>query len=577
MVLLLTSCQGDLAASEENYYISSYVNVSYYESTNENLAYETKFIDGHHYLFIDDYIDLANEINEETARIDPLTPTFYEEGLMTVKYRTDNIRSNLVATMTNQTDFRLKASGIEVFESEIKYDLKTYGFRDYIIDEMVYLPLDSIRYVIYNMETPIVRKDRNEYVILGDYQYSFADQEIQPPYLKRANNYESDLDLKHDLRLLKYHLNGLSDSKELSEYNDYFIDTFMLIDSQKDYHSSFRFNSQLFDENPSQTFKDILNNSYLKELNAISSKLQMKDDIFYIVNDDVAYLNIESFAIEEEYFRAVVNRFIAELSNNNHKKVIIDLRNNLGGLTSNLVYLMSYLLDDEFIVRQDVYANHQKIARQILTFHREKRNINNYNITVIVNENSMSASVKLGHLIKTNLEGRVVGVEPRDKQTGVVTLYQSLTGNLIYNSNNKIVFLDSHFNHVDNSNLVDVVLEEEDVEKFLIANKVIKTYTLMDGTYKLNIEGDGIIPTLTIEDGEFIFSYDPLSSYLSIGSYTVADNLLRLTTYDKKYHYVFKLEEDGLVFQRGLSSALNITDKRLVDDIEDQAEFLRLK
>ncbi len=65
-------------------------------------------------------------------------------------------------------------------------------------------------------------------------------------------------------------------------------------------------------------------------------------------------------------------------------------------------------------------------------------------------------------------------------------------------------------------------------------------------------------PTVTLHrtDKTFTFSYDPLSSYLSVGTYALNDDVLTLRTDDGLYTYVFYYDNDTLAFVPDASSPL---------------------
>ncbi len=77
------------------------------------------------------------------------------------------------------------------------------------------------------------------------------------------------------------------------------------------------------------------------------------------------------------------------------------------------------------------------------------------------------------------------------------------------------------------------------------------------------------------EDGRFSFSYDPLSSYLSVGTFEKNEDLLTCRTSDGKYTYSFLVRDDTtLVFDAAGSSPLRLTDDRFGALPEDGSEFL---
>lgn len=106
-------------------------------------------------------------------------------------------------------------------------------------------------------------------------------------------------------------------------------------------------------------------------------------------------------------------------------------------------------------------------------------------------------------------------------------------------------------------------------------NHETRSITVKDGTYILKQSGSeiGPSPSVTISNETISFFYDALSSYWPHGTYTIEDNLLIMTTDDKKYQYVFHLEEDQLLFQKDDSSPVSLIDRRLGVELTDNAVF----
>ncbi|MEY8319663.1 hypothetical protein AAK894_01125 [Lachnospiraceae bacterium 46-61] len=90
------------------------------------------------------------------------------------------------------------------------------------------------------------------------------------------------------------------------------------------------------------------------------------------------------------------------------------------------------------------------------------------------------------------------------------------------------------------------------------------------GTYIMELEKEKydsdkkILPTISVDTNkkEFTFSYDMLSSYFTIGTYEINDNILTATTNDDKYHYTFEIiDKNTLCFMEEESSKITVIDK----------------
>ncbi len=102
----------------------------------------------------------------------------------------------------------------------------------------------------------------------------------------------------------------------------------------------------------------------------------------------------------------------------------------------------------------------------------------------------------------------------------------------------------------------------------MACNKSDTSITITSGNYKMELSqeqqnGEKIAPVITIntDDKSFLFSYDVLSSYLTIGTYEVNGNVLIATTSDEKYHYVFEIiDKNTFSFLEEQSSKITVFD-----------------
>ena len=108
-------------------------------------------------------------------------------------------------------------------------------------------------------------------------------------------------------------------------------------------------------------------------------------------------------------------------------------------------------------------------------------------------------------------------------------------------------------------------MTQKKTDKIEFAEAIITT----DGDYCLFLPSDEqkenkSIPSLKVsQNGEFTFSYDALSSYLSYGNYEIEGNRLIAVTEDQKYHYQFITTDYGaLLFDAKNSSEILLTDSK---------------
>jgi len=104
--------------------------------------------------------------------------------------------------------------------------------------------------------------------------------------------------------------------------------------------------------------------------------------------------------------------------------------------------------------------------------------------------------------------------------------------------------------------------------------------TVKDGTYFLEqIDQEEVMvrPSVNISGNNISFSYDMLSSYLSVGTYTIEKDVLTMITDDEKYKYVFQIDGNKLIFLKNESSEVDLIDERFGVNIPNNAEFKLIK
>ena len=95
--------------------------------------------------------------------------------------------------------------------------------------------------------------------------------------------------------------------------------------------------------------------------------------------------------------------------------------------------------------------------------------------------------------------------------------------------------------------------------------------------YRMTDAGSGkTVPMLILnrKDNSFSFTFDPLSSYVSYGTYERKGGKIICKTEDGQYKYVFKVTDEAtLVFDQKASSAVKVTDSKIASEIKDGAVF----
>jgi len=120
-----------------------------------------------------------------------------------------------------------------------------------------------------------------------------------------------------------------------------------------------------------------------------------------IIENNIGYINITSF--DEGCSKEFKNTY-TELTKKNIKSLIIDLRNNGGGIVDEALEIADYILekDDIILITKDKEGN-EKIEKS------KKKPIINMQIVVLTNENTASASEIVAAALKENDKATIIG------------------------------------------------------------------------------------------------------------------------------------------------------------------------
>ena len=139
-----------------------------------------------------------------------------------------------------------------------------------------------------------------------------------------------------------------------------------------------------------------------------------------VLNEDIGYLRITQF---NENTAQLLAREMYPLMDEEIQKLIIDLRNNPGGSLSEVIQILNIFVPEgplAYVIRNDGSE----------TVYTSSLSVQNYEIVVLVNEGSASASEIFAGAIQDRKAGTVVGTQTYGK--GVVqTLYPLIDGSAI--------------------------------------------------------------------------------------------------------------------------------------------------
>ena len=137
------------------------------------------------------------------------------------------------------------------------------------------------------------------------------------------------------------------------------------------------------------------------DLDIIRTKIDNKTVKYEILEEDIGYIDISSFGMDtaDEFEKALL-----EFRNNSVKKMIIDLRNNPGGLVSTCLEITDSLLPEcKMLITRNKDENEEIYNSDVSTTDME--------YVILVNENSASASEIMSVAIKDNEGGTIIGTQ----------------------------------------------------------------------------------------------------------------------------------------------------------------------
>ena len=149
---------------------------------------------------------------------------------------------------------------------------------------------------------------------------------------------------------------------------------------------------------------------------AVRDAVEAKTVSYTLLDNNIGYLSISQFEeVTTKQFKAAVE----DLQSQGMKGLVIDIRNNPGGLLDTVVGMLKYMLPDGLIVyTEDKQGNRKEYKGQ-------DNDEFNLPLTVIVNGNSASASEIFAGAIQDYGKGTIIGTQTYGK--GIVQTVKPLT------------------------------------------------------------------------------------------------------------------------------------------------------
>ncbi|HZK57276.1 MAG TPA: S41 family peptidase [Clostridia bacterium] len=136
------------------------------------------------------------------------------------------------------------------------------------------------------------------------------------------------------------------------------------------------------------------------DVTIIREEVRLKTVRSEVIEKDIGYIRISMF---DEQTAKDFKEHLGQLKKKNVKGIILDLRNNPGGLLDECVEIADEILGEQIIVYTEDRNGNRKVEKS------DKRQLK-LPITVLVNKGSASASEILAGAIKDGKKGKIIGV-----------------------------------------------------------------------------------------------------------------------------------------------------------------------
>jgi len=207
-------------------------------------------------------------------------------------------------------------------------------------------------------------------------------------------------------------------------------------------------------------------------ISIVRDKINIKSvDKVQIVSGNVGYIRLITFESREETNE--LNSAIKKLKKKGMKKLILDLRNNGGGLLSNARSTASLFMDNGYVVYTvDRNGNKQGILLE------KRKKVFNGTLVILINGASASASEILAGAVRDNKRGKLVGT---------TTFGKASVQNIVPLSDGSAVLLTIAKYLTPNGDNIHEIGLKADIEVHVPSKDV---EAIRNNTYKYSIETD---------------------------------------------------------------------------------------
>ncbi|MDF2821956.1 MAG: Peptidase family [Clostridiales bacterium] len=422
------------------------------------------------YLPANDFIDLCNFINKNNMKIELLDYNSYNPETMelTLIYKSKvNIYTQTLGSAVSTAGLTFES--VEFFGEDklVIINLDDQVIKPIINEGQQYIPISYINYIVFSGQPCLLRTGENTYD-LSPFSFDMELTEVADAYINpEYSDYKLALLILEDYLYRNYpHYQRFDIPDRVESYLEYYLIMFQMCDSLKDSHFFMFIDQDFIDKLIEIGWNDIYDKSNKCKVKTLEKSKDLPNEIEWLSNSCL-YIPIRTFMEVEEISKLdeVLINDAEKLSN--HINIVVDLRNNGGGTSSNVFMFLQKIMVDTMIVQ--VSNNHQNemMGSAKYTIKSSDYKERNYSFTVIVNETSASAAVSAASILKDNFDADIIGREPVFKKTENMEYLQLPDGTLITLSRPDYSFIDKDGIRVDDSILVDQTMTDEQVDELL--------------------------------------------------------------------------------------------------------------
>ena len=162
---------------------------------------------------------------------------------------------------------------------------------------------------------------------------------------------------------------------------------------------------------------EIVRDNETLEFEVVREKIDVKQVDGKVLKDNIGYIDISSF--DESTANEFKEKF-EELNKQNLKGLIIDLRNNGGGIVSEALKIADFIADKDSVLLYEVDKNQKEVVKKA-----NSNPIIKMPVVILTNENTASASEILAGALKDLGKAKTVGTKTYGK--GVIQEILTLT------------------------------------------------------------------------------------------------------------------------------------------------------